>query len=74
MNSTRDPTDQVETNTTPRTYDCTSCRYVDGHGLVCGFCLKKVLDEHAARKRAALGLGCTAFHHKMACLISRYCD
>jgi len=57
MNANRDPTEQVESTLapTPRTYDCASCRYVDGHGLVCGVCIKKVLDEHAARKCATQG-------------------
>jgi len=35
----------------PRTYDCTGCRFVDSNGLVCGFCLRKILDNQAEKKQ-----------------------
>ena len=47
----------------PRVYDCTGCRYVDSHGLVCDVCLRKILDGQAERKAFLLaacfeGHGC----------------
>ena len=42
----------------PRVYDCTSCRYVEVHGLVCGACLRKILDEQAAHREAFLIAAC----------------
>jgi len=46
-----------------RTYDCTGCRFVDTHGLVCDVCLRKILDRQADRKASLLaacfeGRGC----------------
>lgn len=47
----------------PRVYDCTGCRYVDAHGLVCDACLRKILDSQAERKASLIaacfeGRGC----------------
>ena len=47
----------------PHTYDCTGCRFVDTHGLVCDVCLRKILDRQAERKASLLaacfeGRGC----------------
>ena len=36
-------------NPVPRTYDCTGCRFVDSHGLICDVCIRKILDERAGR-------------------------
>ncbi len=40
----------------PRTYDCTVCRFVDTNGLVCSFCLRKILDNQAEQKRSKASL------------------
>ena len=54
MHTNKDPTEMAAADTpaqpeadtpAPRTYDCTHCRYVDAHGLTCGFCLKKILTK-----------------------------
>ena len=50
-------------NPVPRVYDCTGCRYVDSHGLVCDVCLRKILDRRVERKALLLaacyeGRGC----------------
>jgi hypothetical protein len=50
-------------NPVPRVYDCTGCRYVDTHGLVCDVCMRKILDKQAERKASLLaacfeGRGC----------------
>ena len=47
----------------PHTYDCTGCRFVDTHGLVCDVCLRKILDRQAERKASLIaacfeGRGC----------------
>ena len=48
---------------TARSYDCTGCRFVDSHGLVCDVCLRKILDRQVERKSSLLaacfeGRGC----------------
>ena len=45
-------------NPVPRVYNCTGCRYVDAHGLVCDVCLRKILDDHAGRRKPALIAAC----------------
>ena len=42
----------------PRIYNCTGCRYVDAHGLVCDVCLLKILDDHAGRRKPTLIAAC----------------
>ena len=46
----------------PRTYDCTGCRFVDSNGLVCGFCLRKILDGQAEQRKASLLAACFDGH------------
>ena len=68
----------------PHTYDCTGCRFVDTHGLVCDVCLRKILDRQAERRsrhdrrerKASLiaacfeGRGCiTLLHGRRAVLV-----
>jgi hypothetical protein len=45
----------------PRTYDCTGCRFVDSNGLVCGFCLRKILDNQAEKKQSRASLIAACF-------------
>jgi len=45
-------------NPVPRVYDCTGCRYVDSHGLVCDVCLRKILDGQAGQRKASLLAAC----------------
>jgi len=45
-------------NPMPRVYDCTGCRYVDAHGLVCDVCLRKILDEQVEQCKAFLIAAC----------------
>ena len=58
-----------------RIYDCTCCRFVDSHGLVCGACLRKILDSQAARRDSLLaacfeGRGCiTLLRGRRAALV-----
>ena len=44
------PAPEAKEPTSGRSYDCTGCRFVDSHGLVCGFCLRKILDSQADRR------------------------
>ena len=44
-----------------RTYDCTGCRFVDSNGLVCGFCLRKILDTQAEKKQIRVSLMAACF-------------
>ena len=46
----------------PRTYDCTGCRFVDSNGLVCGFCLRKILDGQTEQRKASLIAACFDGH------------
>ena len=46
-----------------RTHDCTGCRYVDAHGLVCGACLRKILDDQAEQSEASLLAACFDGHN-----------
>ena len=57
-------------NPVPRIYDCTGCRYVDAHGLVCDVCLRKILDSQAGRK-AFLLAACFEGHGCITLLRSR---
>jgi len=43
---------------TPRLYDCTGCRFVDSHGLVCDVCLRKIIDGQAGQRKASLIAAC----------------
>ncbi|MCL2105832.1 MAG: hypothetical protein FWH26_02035 [Oscillospiraceae bacterium] len=45
----------------PRTYDCTGCRYVDSHGLICDVCIRKILDERAGRRPQIASLMAACF-------------
>ena len=47
---------------TPRVYDCTGCRYVDSHGLVCDVCLRKILDGQAGKNKSSLIAACFDGH------------
>ena len=51
MTKNKDPTPlpTPKANSLQHAYDCTSCRFVDQHGLVCGVCLRKILDERATK-------------------------
>jgi len=59
----------------PRIYDCTGCRFVDSHGLVCDVCLRRILDGKKARPKASLlaacfdGHGMTLLRGKCAALV-----
>ena len=46
----------------PRIYDCTGCRFVDSNGLVCGFCLRKILDGQAEQRKVSLLAACFDGH------------
>ena len=70
------PAPEAETPApTPRTYDCTGCRFVDSNGLVCGFCLRKILDGQAEQRKASLiaacfdGHGLTLLHSRLPALV-----
>ena len=39
-------------------YSCIGCRYVEAHGLVCDVCLRKILDDHAGRRKPTLIAAC----------------
>ena len=57
------PVPEPESPAQPRTYDCTGCRFVDSNGLVCGFCLRKILDNQAEKKsRESLMAACFDGH------------
>ena len=57
------PPAQPEKETpTPHTYDCTGCRFVDTHGLVCDVCLRKILDSKKAQPKASLLAACFDGH------------
>jgi len=47
---------------TPRIYDCTGCRYVDAHGLVCDVCLRKILDGRVEQNKSSLIAACFDGH------------
>ena len=51
MSKNKDPTPLPAPKANPlqHTYDCTTCRFVDAHGFVCGVCLRKILDERATK-------------------------
>ena len=56
----------------PRSYDCTGCRFVDSHGLVCGFCLRKILDDQADQRHSKMLLLAACFDgHGMTLLFDR---
>ena len=64
------PPAQPETeNPAPRVYDCTGCRFVDAHGLICDVCLRKILDGQKGQSKASLlaacfeGRGCVTLLH-----------
>ena len=42
----------------PRLYDCTGCRFVDSHGLVCDVCLRRILDSKKAWPKSSLLAAC----------------
>ena len=46
----------------PRIYDCTGCRFVDSHGLVCDVCLRRILDGQAEQRKASLLAACFDEH------------
>ena len=46
----------------PRVYDCIGCRYVDSHGLVCGACLRKILNGQAEKNKSSLIAACFDEH------------
>jgi len=52
------PAQSEAENPVPRVYDCTGCRFVDANGLVCGFCLRKILDGQAGQRKASLLAAC----------------
>ena len=51
MSKNKDPTPlpTPKENLSQHTYDCIDCRFVDAHGLVCGVCLRKILDERTMK-------------------------
>jgi len=51
----------------PRIYDCTGCRFVDSNGLVCGFCLRKILDGQADRRMPTRPKGASKVSLLAAC-------
>ena len=56
----------------PRPYDCTGCRYVDTHGLVCDVCIRKILDEQTGRQReGSLLAACFEGYGRVTLLRSR---
>ena len=58
-------------NPVPRVYDCTGCRYVDAHGLICDVCLRKILNEQAEQRKAFLIAAC--FDGRGMTLLPRAC-
>jgi hypothetical protein len=46
----------------PRVYDCTGCRFVDSHGLVCDVCLRRILDGKKTQPKASLLAACFDGH------------
>ena len=62
MTGTAPPQPEAE-NPVPRVYDCTGCRFVDSNGLVCGFCLRKILDGRAEQRKASLIAACFDGHN-----------
>ena len=56
----------------PRVYNCTACRYVDPHGLVCGACLRKILNGKTDQQLLAAcfdGHGMTLLRGKYAAVM-----
>ena len=45
----------------PRVYNCTACRFVDPHGLVCGACLRKIRDDQADQNNYKIALLAACF-------------
>ena len=58
-------------NPEPRTYDCTGCRYVDAHGLVCDVCLRRILNGQAGQRKASLLAACFEGYGRITLLRAR---